>query len=731
MVCDFVYVYFSNLDPNDAMDSLDSNVIMNITNIGTQGYPGTGKTSLLDLGMGKEVCSTRNSTGLADPPSMYLAIKNKDSTREEWEIVTIEKMSEMLCGAMKKVIDGDQNRSDYSGFAEALSQSESLLSSSRHSAHGGEDQATSPETSFARSFADTTQPRPSLHSQSVFPELLKQLHHSRISDVIFDSHWMMVTDCGGQPPFLDVAALFLRKGCFQIFALKLNEFLNEKPQLSYFVNGEPAPFAESCLQLTNLQIIETFAKTVVAIRPPYTPSALESPEHAKFAIVGTFYDEADKCSESVTEKKAILEKVLGSYDQSLARYKGQIILPVNAIATDEEERKQSATDIQQLITRASGVTLKVKVKLFWFAFLLSLLTLAEKQKKVVLKLANCIKIGKSLGMKRKEVRKAIHFFHNLSLIMHLNTQKLKEFVFINTKPVLDMVSRLISVSFIDARFLTEHYDIVLPPGTKELLQQHGLFDQDLLDKCLKFPELMTKELFLGILEHVKVVAKIDGDKPVYFMPCALVYASDKQCMQCVPRSSLPWVIRFRIRWRKVKDVYIPLPVGYLPTLVVFLLTNFSSQFSIDEGQQYRNVINLKYKPEGRVYFVEHHHQLEVYFTFCKELPQECFNIRNCVVQAMSLAEARLSIDKGSIDKVDSFICPCGKDGDSHIAEYSHNLKDAVCERTERRYNLSEYPPWISTGETYCTLVHVQVYLCVRVRHIKQIIREDAILVFTV
>ena len=695
-------MYFSNLDPDDAMDSLESHVIMNITNIGTQGYPGTGKTSLLDLAMGKPAALTRNSTGFADPPSMCLAIKNKDSTGAVWENVTTEKMSEMLCGAMKKVIDEDQKKC--SSYAEAVSLSESLLSNSKHSAHCGEDQATSPETSSTVLLADTTQPCPSPHSQSIFPELLKQLHHSRISDAIFDSHWMMVTDCGGQPPFLDAAALFLRNGCFQIFSLKLNEFLDEKPEFSYFVNGEPAAFAESCLQLTNLQIIETFAKTVVAIRPPYTPSAVESPEYAKFAIVGTFYDEAHKCSESVEEKEAVLERVLESYDQSLTRYKGQIILPVNAIATDEEERKQSATNIQQLITRASGATLTVKVKLFWFAFLLSLLTLAEEQKKVILKLAECIKIGKSLGMKNKEIEGAIQFFHNVGLIMHFNTQKLKKFVIVNTKPVLDMVSRLICVSFIDARFLTEHYDIVLPPDTKELLQQHGLFDQDLLDKCVKFPELMTKKLFLGILEHVKVVAKIDGDKPVYFMPCALAYASYDRCMQCVPRSSLPWVIRFRIRWRKVKDVYIPLPVGYLPTLVVFLLTDFSSQFSIDWEQQYRNVINLKYKPEGRVYFIERHCQLEVYFTFCKELPRECCYIRNCVVQAMSLAEARLSIDKGSIDKVDSFICPCGKDGDSHIAEYSHNLKDAVCERTEKRYNLSEYPPWISTGETYCTLV---------------------------
>ena len=96
----------SHSGPNDAMKSLGVTVTMNITNIGTQGYPGIGKTSVLDLAIGKKVAPTRTSTDCVDPPSRYLMI---DSATEgiEWENVTSRKMFELVCEAMKKTIEDD------------------------------------------------------------------------------------------------------------------------------------------------------------------------------------------------------------------------------------------------------------------------------------------------------------------------------------------------------------------------------------------------------------------------------------------------------------------------------------------------------------------------------------------------------------------------------------------------------------------------------------------------
>ena len=92
------------IDPNVAKTSLGVTVTMEITNVGTQGYPGVGKTSVLHLAIGKEPAPTRTSTDCVDPPSRYLMI---DSATEgvEWEKVTTNKMFELVCEAMKKTIE--------------------------------------------------------------------------------------------------------------------------------------------------------------------------------------------------------------------------------------------------------------------------------------------------------------------------------------------------------------------------------------------------------------------------------------------------------------------------------------------------------------------------------------------------------------------------------------------------------------------------------------------------
>ena len=52
-------------------------------------------------------------------------------------------------------------------------------------------------------------------------------------------------------------------------------------------------------------------------------------------------------------------------------------------------------------------------------------------------------------MDEQETRKAITFFHNLNLILHYQTDELDMLVFVELKPILDLVSLLIGSSFIN------------------------------------------------------------------------------------------------------------------------------------------------------------------------------------------------------------------------------------------------------------------------------------------
>ena len=694
-------IHVEPVNPNDAMRSLGVSVTMEITIVGTQGYPGIGKTSVLDLALGKDPAPTRTSTDCVDPPSRYLMI---DSATEgvEWENVTTDKMFKMVCGAMKKTIEEDP--SDIIELDDPTATVNHSTSNTEHTSSVATLQIPPPTANDSDQTSDLLSsfnfsPQTSYSGFTVFPELLKKLSTIESSGVIFNSHWMMVTDCGGQPPFLDAAALFLQNSCLQIFPVKLNDQLNKTPEFSYFLDGTRASFDEDYVPLTHKQIIETLAKSVASIQPPYTPSATKCPKGAKFTIVGTFEDEAHECSETVDEKESVLKEVLEPYKSFQVQLGKKAILPINAVAIDtqtQKERTESTNKLRRLI-KMSDVTMKVDVKLRWFGFLLSLLTIAEKENKAVLTLDECYKLGESLGMDKLETKEAIRFFHDINLIMHFDTPKLRDSVIIDTKPVLNKLSRLISVSFLDEQFLADHYKIVLPSGAKELLQYHGRFSRDTLDKCVKFTEPITLQFFLDILEHIRIAVVINKESTEYFMPCALSYAPEAS----VSEPSPPWLIRLRMR-RGVEDVYIPIPVGYLPTVVVFLLTEFSSQFSTDHRhRQCRNVIKLRYKRGGFVYLIERHLQLEICFSLCEQLPQECATIRDLVLESIRLTEEKLHIiqeGEGSITKVDSFLCSCGKGSAHHTCAYNPISEILECEETRESCKLGRQQlRWLLSG----------------------------------
>ena len=217
-------------------------------------------------------------------------VKSLSAERVKWDHVTSEKMFDMVCDAVKETLDNppeqvEMSRVSTDNPAVAVA-SQPEIPASRPDVPADNSHVSIPDLR-------TNEPvHVSSESSSFFLDLLQQTEVSKGSGAIFDSHWMMVTDSGGQLPFLDPGALFLRNNSLQIFCLKLNKHLNDRPELSYFVDGKPAVFADSDMQLSNQQIIETMAKSISAFQPALTASAVRSLMGPRFAVIGTFEDQA-------------------------------------------------------------------------------------------------------------------------------------------------------------------------------------------------------------------------------------------------------------------------------------------------------------------------------------------------------------------------------------------------------------------------------------------------------
>ena len=79
------------------MDKLGYNVTVEISNVTTQGPPATGKTSVIDLAMGRPPAVERHSTGVAEPPSCSIIVGDDSSENVEWEELTPDRMLDMVC----------------------------------------------------------------------------------------------------------------------------------------------------------------------------------------------------------------------------------------------------------------------------------------------------------------------------------------------------------------------------------------------------------------------------------------------------------------------------------------------------------------------------------------------------------------------------------------------------------------------------------------------------------
>ena len=674
-----------------AHEALDQDVAVTITNLVVNGSPGSGKTSVVNLSVGEPAPTVRNSTGCVEKPVRAIAHGAMRARGTKLQKLETKAFLGMINQAMRHEIEKTMR--------------------SRHAR--------------ARSRVATTSGNPPLHKQQqqevqhpaaehsepaaeddikVFAKLLEEIFSSDSSPDFLTAHLVLTIDSGGQPNFMDAARLFLRNNSLYLLTIKLNERLDEKPKFNFFINGKPISMCSTAIQLTNLQLVECLAKNVssVQLTTPNTEQldGAAEPRQAKFMIVGTFRDKASECKdETIADKNRILRDRLKDFESDRIDEGEDVILAVNAITSDLEEREKAALRLQEKITTTPGTTIKTKIKLRWFGLLLHLMDEAEKKSVSIIPLSEVLAAGKCLKMSERETRLALKFFHDLNLLMHYPTKKLDHLVFVDVNPVLELVSHLIGVSFIDKQMLDEIFKPNLPADAQRMLRDYGRFSRDILDSSFPFSASFTADVFLDLLEHLSVVARVVKDGQIdYFLPCALPYASEHTHKE----RNDSWSVRLKIRRRTVK-VAVPIPKGYVPTLAVCLLNSkaFEADYDIP---QYRDIMCLCYSAGGHVDLIEREHQVEINYSGAKSLPGQCSIIRSNIMAALVVVEEKLHFVRDILIKEDVFICSC--DERRHFCTYNPLSNMVVCERTKEPRPLNQQQQhWIqqqqSTGED-CT-----------------------------
>ena len=695
-------LFFLDLVDADAThEAFQQEVGVCISNLVVSGSPGSGKTSVVTLSVGEPAPDVRNSTGCIETPVRAIARGTICANGTKLQKLQTEEMLHKVCQAMKHKVDEiKSNQCDIDQFQhEESSVATDQPSTDASSSISNDFQILTSPSNDVQISTDNVQisSSPSYTESSagqdedlqVFSKLIAEISSVEASTEFLTAHLVLTIDSGGQPHFMDVAPLFLRNSSLFLITVKLNERLDSKPKFNFFINGQAIEMSNTELQPTNLQLIEQLAKSISSLQLSTTASDGAESRHAKFMIVGTFADKADECQgESIANKNSILRDRLKDYEAERIDEGNDVIFAINAVTTDPDERQKAAVRLQDKIINTPGTAIKTKIKLRWFGLLLHLLDEAEKSGVPIIPLDDVLAAGRCLQMSNNEIRKAVAFFHELNLIMYFSTDKLGSIVFVDVKPILSNVSNLIGISFIDKDKLKKIFSPNLPADAQRLLRDYGTFSREILDSSFHFSAPLTTDVFLNLLEHLCVIARIQKDgQTSFFLPSALPHAPQDILREKEQISHIytPWILVLQAR-RGTKLVNVPIPNGYLPTLAVHLLN--SPKFEADlSTRQYRNLMSVLYVRGGRIYLIEKSLHLQIYFTWDNELTEDCFSIRFAILDALIKVEEKLHFIPGILIKKDAFLCSC--DGSrQHVCVFNTQSNRASCNRCERPHQLN-------------------------------------------
>ncbi|MCG8624655.1 MAG: hypothetical protein MJE68_22000, partial [Proteobacteria bacterium] len=188
---------------------------------------------------------------------------------------------------------------------------------------------------------------PILPSLETYNDLLSRMEDCLAKGGVAEIKRVQVSDCGGQPQFLEILPVFLRRTSLYIFVFKLNEELGARPMIKYHVDGKAIckPYQSS---ETYEQILEHCLRVI------RSQKATDESKPPKIMIVGTHKDEEHMCTTETRKDKneRLATLLLPEFKKEVLYYRPappkELIYALNAKNPGKEEKSY-----------AEGIRLKV------------------------------------------------------------------------------------------------------------------------------------------------------------------------------------------------------------------------------------------------------------------------------------------------------------------------------------------------------------------------------------
>ena len=220
----------------------DGTVSLQTTNSIVMGVAGSGKTRSLAMIMDEQLPQQRESTPLAKAPVLTKITHSRmamDSNNTKIQRIDDDEYFEMLMNSIKEKIAKPRDLP-------------------RESVRPVMKKYIAPK--YGREDEDSVLQHAELIDKAFQQGAKNKTNHKELLENL---RWNKLSDCGGQPQFLQILPMFIHDISLGIFTIKLNERLDSYPMIQFYKDGEPSGDPYDSLY-THEEILKYCMRTLVS-----------------------------------------------------------------------------------------------------------------------------------------------------------------------------------------------------------------------------------------------------------------------------------------------------------------------------------------------------------------------------------------------------------------------------------------------------------------------------------
>ena len=673
----------------------EGSVDLTITRVNMLGAPGAGKTCAERLLLNEDPPSDNVSTPIARPTVRATRVAVEDQAK--WKRVTTDDLLEELAADLSASANKTQNK-EIEPAAPKASSTKSTDDSKQEImkepsvpevASIGIDHSPSlavpvpvtphvpppPDQPSSDTIIKEDQaPPPNYRSEEVIQKILS----ARPKGIRLSDHWLYVIDSGGQPAYQELLPLFTRAASLNIITLDLSKSFEEKFKLEYRIGGKYFPCHS---RSTQLAIFQSAVSTGATFKPLDISHVTRKPTHTMHLVLGTHYDKL-WFDYKLRKHEASLQSAISTLQPYLRDCvirkpnDGSIIFPVNTMAKSTERVKYNEEICQAIWTHGSAASLEISIPIQWFAFELSL-----PANKSIIPIEEALSIGKRYGMSEENTKQALQYFHDVGLKLYY--PEVTGVVFIDPKPILEILSQLLALTYVNNDKCRDLILIKQLPQSVTNNLKEGFFNKDIFDHLKSKDDVFLQPQFqlpdlVKLLLHLHIITEVEGnDEGSYFIP----YALPSYDNLVAPRThAKPLLIVWREEKYKIEQI-LPVPQGIFPLTIVHLLNQKQHVTKIPPSTKdcykYRDAMSLKITlvQQHILHIINRYTHIEVYFT---GPPEHCPQVRQLVIKAIDHSTEKMHMKH---NHVTAFSCPKKKNCYCIVDEVHRVVNCTMCPKS--------------------------------------------------